>query len=138
MTPVLDYAKITDARRQLKDVYDTASANISVVIRRDFDEPVALLPKDSILRALRALVPLDPEVRFDEDGHVYVWLPGLPISADDADFDGAIGSLVAALRDYADEWVDDLRHFRNHEANWGLVNLVLLSSDDELVAHLVG
>ena len=138
MTPVLDYAKITDARSHLKDVYDAASANISVVIRRDLDAPLAVLPKDSILRALRALVPLDPQVRFGDDGHVHAWLPDLPISADGGDFDDAIDGLKDALREYADAWVDDLRHFSNHEANWGLVNLVLLSSDDELVAHLVG
>jgi hypothetical protein len=136
MAPVLDYDKITDARRHLKDVYDVASANLSVVIRRDLDDSVAILPKSSILRALQALVPLDQEVRFDEG--VYVWLPGLPISADGPDFDDAIASLVEAMRDYAAAWLEDLRHFSNHEANWGLVNLVLLSEDDELVAHLVG
>ena len=69
---------------------------------------------------------------------MHAWLPDLPISADGGDFDDAIDGLKDALREYADAWVDDLRHFSNHEANWGLVNLVLLSSDDELVAHLVG
>jgi hypothetical protein len=40
--------------------------------------------------------------------------------------------MVAALREYAEDWADHLRHASNHEKNWGLVQIIDLSSDEEL------
>lgn len=83
-------------------------------------------------------MPLNAEVSFNDDGHTYVWLPDLPISADGQDFDTAVVNLVAALRTYAQTWVEDLHNWPNHADNWGLVNLVLLSDDEQLISHITG
>lgn len=40
--------------------------------------------------------------------------------------------MVDALRDYAEEWADRLRLAPNHADNWGLVQIVALSSDEQL------
>ena len=61
-------------------------------------------------------------------------LPGLPIAADGETFDEALDEMVAALREYSQDWTDHLRHASNHQQNWGLVQIIDLSSDEELHA----
>jgi antitoxin of RelE/RelB toxin-antitoxin system len=134
---MLCFEKIADARSHLKDMYDSAQAGVPAVVRRSADPAVAVVKVESLKRALRALCPVDVEVRFGE-GSVSVWLPGMPISAEAGDFDGAVVEFIAALRDYAELWVEDLRRYPNHEEYWGLVNLILLSDDDELREHVFG
>ena len=73
-------------------------------------------------------------MRFAEQS-VSVWLPGLLVGAQGADFGSAADEFIAALRDYAHTWVEDLRNYPNHAANWALVNLVQLSNDAELRQH---
>ena len=67
-----------------------------------------------------------------ENGGWSVMLPDLPIAADGATFDDAFDEMVAALRAYAEDWSDHLRHAPNHEQNWGLVQIIDLSADEEL------
>jgi hypothetical protein len=138
MSQILEYANISDARDNFKSIYDSASANVSAVVRRKDDEPVVVVNQKNFLEALRALCPLDPQVRFSEDGSVSMWLPGIPVSSQGSDFEVAGNGLIQALRDYSLTWVEDLRRYPNHENNWGLVNLVLLSSDHALFDHLFG
>jgi hypothetical protein len=138
MSQILEYANISDARDNFKSIYDSASANVSAVVRRKDDEPVVVVNQKNFLEALRALCPLDPQVRFSEDESVSMWLPGIPVSSQGSDFEAAGDGLIQALRDYSLTWVEDLRRYPNHEDNWGLVNLVLLSSDHALFDHLFG
>jgi hypothetical protein len=58
------------------------------------------------------------------------------VAADGATLAEAVGEMVDALREYAADWVDRLSTAPNHADNWGLVQLVVLSSDDELVEWL--
>jgi hypothetical protein len=138
MSQILEYTNISDARDNFKSIYDSASANVSAVVRRKDDEPVVVINQKNFLEALRALCPLHPQVRFSEDGSVSMWLPGIPVSSQGSDFEVAGNGLIQALRDYSLTWVEDLRRYPNHEDNWGLVNLVLLSSDHALFDHLFG
>ncbi len=138
MSQVLKYANITDARDNFKLIYDSASAHISAVVQRKEDEPVAVVNLQDFLRALRALCPLNPQVRFSEDGRVSMWISGFPVSSEGSDFEAAGNELIQALRDYSLTWVEDLRRYPNHEEKWGLVNLVLLSTDQALFEHLFG
>jgi hypothetical protein len=62
----------------------------------------------------------------------------MPIAADGSTVDDAVEEFIDALRDYADDWADHLRTAPNHEANWGLVQLVELSDDDQLRAWVTG
>ena len=67
-----------------------------------------------------------------------VFLPGLPLAAEGATFDEAIGEMVQVLREYAEDWQDRLRTAPNHADNWGLVQLIALSDDGQLRDWLVG
>lgn len=137
MTTLLEYRKITEARANFKEIYDSASAHVSAVVHRDSDEPVAVVNREDLLEALRALCPIEPQVRFG-DGYVAMWVDDLPVSAQSSDLDAVTNSFLAALRDYAELWVEDLRHYPNHRSRWGIANLVLLSSDEALKAHIFG
>jgi hypothetical protein len=46
--------------------------------------------------------------------------------------------MVEALREYAQDWQDRLLNAPNHRENWGLVQLVELSTDEELRTWLNG
>ena len=138
MSSLLEFTQITAARAHLKEIYDSAERHVPAVVRREDDAPVAVVRRDDLHRALRALCPLDPQVRFADDGHVSLWLDGLPVSAQAGDLSAVERGLIEALRDYADVWVEDLSRYPHHEDAWGVVNLVLLSTDSELEAHLFG
>jgi hypothetical protein len=138
MSPILEFARITDARSRLKEIYDSAERRVPSVVQREHDAPVAVVLKADLVQALRALCPVEPQVRFAESGRVSAWIDGLPVSAEGASLGAVEQGLVDALRDYAGTWVDDLGRYPNHEQNWGIVNLVLLSDDAALIEHLFG
>jgi predicted RNase H-like HicB family nuclease len=73
-----------------------------------------------------------------EAGGWSVFIPGLPVAADGETFEQAITEMVAALRDYAEDWQDHLLHAPNHRDNWGLVQMISLSSDEQLRGWLTG
>ena len=73
-----------------------------------------------------------------EEGGWSAFVPGLPVAADGASFDEAIDELVLALREYAQDWNDRLQHAPNHRENWGIVQLVGLSTDEQLRDWLRG
>jgi predicted RNase H-like HicB family nuclease len=67
-----------------------------------------------------------------------VFMPGLPVAADGATFDDAITEMIDALREYAEDWEGHLLHAPNHRDNWGLVQLISYSDDDQLRDWLIG
>ena len=75
--------------------------------------------------------PARAEVVAEGDGWS-ILLPGLPLAADGESFEEALDEMVAALREYAEDWADHLRHASNHEQNWSLVQIIDLSSDEQL------
>lgn len=138
MSGLLEFTKITDARASMREIYDSAERHMAAVVRRENDPPVAVIRSDDLKRALRALCPIDPQVRVAPGGQVSMWIEGMPIAGEGADFEAAGNDLIDSLRAYSVTWVDDLHQFSNHQQRWGLVNLVLLSDDEELRVHLFG
>ena len=67
-----------------------------------------------------------------------MFFPGLPLLAEGDSVSDAVDDAVAVLREYAEDWVDHLGSAPNHADNWGLVQLVSLSSDEQLREWLVG
>ncbi|MGW1676452.1 type II toxin-antitoxin system HicB family antitoxin [Saccharopolyspora sp. NPDC002376] len=73
-----------------------------------------------------------------EDDGCSVFIPGLPVAADGDTVDEAIGEMVTAPREYADDWEEHLRDAPNHRLNWDLVQLVRLGDDGQLRDWLLG
>ncbi len=130
------YDSYTDARAHLKDLLDAAERGRVATVRRDA-ATTAVVDVARLRHFLASLIPSRAEV-VAEGGGWSVFIPGLPIAADGATFDEAIMEMVDALREYADDWQDHLLNSPNHRENWGLVQLISLSDDEQLRDWLVG
>ncbi|HEV7931284.1 MAG TPA: prevent-host-death protein [Actinomadura sp.] len=130
------YDSYTEARTHLKDLLDAAERGCTATVRRDTAMAV-VVDADRLRHFLGAVSQVRAEV-VAEAGGWSVFIPGLPIAADGVTFDDAIAEMVEALREYAADWQERLRDAPNHRRHWGLVQLISLSSDDQLRDWLVG
>lgn len=135
MNTSVHYESVSEARKHLKNVFDAAGQGRVSTVRRD-DGRVAVVDVERLRHFLVSVVPSRAEVVAEEGGWS-VFIPGLPVAADAESFDDAVADMVEALREYADDWQDHLRDALNHRDNWGLVQLIELSSDSDLRAWLV-
>jgi predicted RNase H-like HicB family nuclease len=130
------YDSYTDARAHLKDLLDAAEKGRVATVRRD-SATTAVVDVERLRHFLAALIPSRAEV-VAEVGGWSVFISGLPVAADGATFDEALDEMVDALREYTDDWQERLVESPNHRENWGLVQLVSLSSDEQLRDWIVG
>ncbi|HEX8305062.1 MAG TPA: hypothetical protein VF612_09300 [Jatrophihabitans sp.] len=136
MTAAVHFETYSSARTHLKDLLDAAAAGRAATVRRD-DETAAVVDAERLRYALTQLRPSEAVV-VAEAGGWSAFVPGLPIAGDGDTFDDAVSDLVMALREYADDWNDHLLTAPNHRENWGLVQLVELSTDEQLREWVLG
>ena len=127
------FDSMSEGRTHLRELLDAASRGYPAGLRR---EQVGFAVIDTRrLRQLLAVQDQRPEVVAEADGWS-VFIPGIPVAADGETLPEAVDEMVIALRDYAADWIDRLSTAPNHADNWWLVQLVELSSDDELADWL--
>ncbi len=134
--PQVHYDSYTAARNNLKSLLDAAESGLSATVRRDSATAV-VLDAERLRYFLASVVPSHAQV-VQEAGGWSVFIPGLPVAADGGTFDEAITEMVDALREYAEDWQDHLMRAANHRGNWGLVQLIILSDDEQLREWLAG
>lgn len=134
--PQVHYDSYTQARNNLKNLLDAAEDGQVATVRRDSATAV-VLDAERLRHFLASVVPSRAQV-IPEAGGWSAVIPGLPVAADGATFEEAITEMVDALREYAEDWQDHLLHASNHRENWGLVQLISLSSDEQLREWLSG
>jgi predicted RNase H-like HicB family nuclease len=134
--PAAHYDTLTEARTHFKDLLDAAESGRPASVRRDRFRG-AVLDADRLRHFLAVLLPVSAEM-VHEGGGWSIFLPGLPIAADGATVNEAVDEMVLALREYAEDWADHLLHAPNHRDNWGLVQFIALSSDDQMKGWLTG
>jgi predicted RNase H-like HicB family nuclease len=130
------YDSYTEARAHLKDLLDAAERGRVATVRRD-SSTTAVVDVERLRHFLASIIPSRAEV-VPEAGGWSVFVPGLPVSADGSSFDEAIMEMVDALREYAEDWQQRLLDAPNHRDNWGLVQLISFSDDEQLRDWLVG
>ncbi|QXJ25753.1 prevent-host-death protein [Actinomadura graeca] len=130
------YDSYTDARKHLKLLLDAAESGRTATVRRD-SATSAIVDSDRLRHYLASVSPSRAQV-VPEAGGWSIFLPGLPVAADGASLDQAVTEMIDALREYADDWQDHLLNAPNHRENWGVVQLISLSDDDQLREWLVG
>jgi len=133
---IVHYDSYTEARAHLKDLLDAAERGRVATVRRDA-ATTAVVDVERLRHSLASLCPSRAQV-VAEAGGWSVFIPGLPVAADGASFAEAVSEMIVALREYADDWQDRLLDAPNHQNNWGLVQLISLSDDDQLREWLVG
>jgi predicted RNase H-like HicB family nuclease len=126
----------TEARAHLKDLLDAAERGRVATVRRD-SARTAVVDVERLRYFLASIVPSRAQV-VAEGGGWSVFIPGLPVAADGANFDEAITEMIDALREYAEDWQERLLDAPNHRDNWGLVQLISHSDDEQLRDWLVG
>jgi len=132
---IVHYDSYTDARAHLKDLLDAAEKGRVATVRRD-SSTTAVVDAERLRHFLASLTCRAEVV--SEAGGWSVFISGLPVAADGATFDEAVTEMIDALREYADDWQERLLDSPNHRENWGLVQLISLSSDDQLRDWIVG
>jgi hypothetical protein len=130
-----EYARVADARSALKDVFDVAADGAPVTVRRD-RQRFAVVDAARLRDVLSSVGPQAQVVA--ENGGWSLFFPGLPIAAEGDSLNDVFDEAIVVLREYAQDWVDRLHRAPNHADNWGLVQLVSLSSDDQLREWLTG
>src|SRR5260370_20111001 len=134
--PAVHYESSSAARQNFKDRWDAAGRGQVATVRR-YSGTAAVLDAGRLRQFLAAVAPSRAKVWAGAGGWS-VFIPGLPLAADGDSLDDAITDMIEALREYAHDWQDRLLNAPNHRDNLGLVQLVELSSDDELRTLLQG
>lgn len=135
MTAIVEYPNVASARANFKDLVDAAVAGVPSHLHRD-SQDIALVDADRLRYFLGHITSSADVVA--EAGGWSVLIPGVPVAADGGTFDEAISEMIVALREYAEDWSDHLRLAPNHRDHWGLVQLIGLSSDEQLTEWLTG
>jgi predicted RNase H-like HicB family nuclease len=133
---ITHYDSYTEARAHLKDLLDAAERGRVATVRRDANR-TAVVEAERLRSVLASLLPSKAQV-VAEAGGWSVFIPGLPVAADGDTYAEAVDEMIDALREYADDWQDHLLDAPNHVQNWGLVQLISLSDDDQLRDWLTG
>jgi fibrillarin-like rRNA methylase len=113
-----------------------AAFDSQVVTVKVADQTVAVVDADVFRTHLARTVPANAQV-FEEDGAVAIVLPGRPFAVESTSLPESFEEVIDVLREYAADWQARLHAAPNHD-NWALVQLVELSSDEELTAWLTG
>lgn len=124
------FGSYTVARTNLRDLLDSAHTGRVTTIDRE-RERFAVVDADVLRTQLAALRPSGAVVAA-EGGGWSAFLPGLPVSGEGTDLDGALDDLIDAMREYAADWNERLLDAPNHRGNWALVSLTELSDDAQL------
>ncbi|MFT4164693.1 MAG: hypothetical protein QM650_05580 [Microlunatus sp.] len=124
------FATVTEARKHFSDLITAAESGRPGTVQRERHR-AAVVDAERLRASFSRLLPANVEA-VPEAGGWSIFLTGLPIAADGDTFDSALDELIDALREYAEDWSDHLRHAPNHEQNWDLVQLVELSTDEQL------
>ncbi len=132
----LHYDSCSEARAHLKDLLDAAERGRVATVRRESANAVELDAR-RLRQLLASVVPSHARVAAEAGGWS-VFIPGLPVAADGPTFDEAIGEMVQALREYAEDRDERLLDAPNHRDHWGVVQLISLSDDDQLRDWLTG
>lgn len=136
MAAVAHFGSVTQGRAHFKELLDAAQAGRPASVTRATSR-TAMVDAERLRRALATLSPSSASVVAEADGWS-VFIPGLPVAADGNTLDEALDEMVAALREYAEDWADRLLVAPNHADHWGLVQLIELSTDQQLKAWLTG
>lgn len=135
MPAVVDYATTVAARSNFKAVLDVAAKGQAVTIGRATGSTAAVTDAEQLRGYFELTIPARAGVVI-ENGNYVVIMEGRPFASEGATLEDALQDLVLTLREYAEDWFARLRSAPNHKDQWGLVNFVKLSSDEQLEAWL--
>lgn len=126
----------SQARANIKDILDASQGGRAVSVERG-SRTSAVVDGERLRKHFASTVSAKPEA-IKDDGAWVMRIPGLPIAVEANLYEDAITELVCALQEYAEDWHGRLGHAPNHAGNWGLVQLVELSTEEQLKRWVTG
>lgn len=131
---MLQELTITDARKQLSNLFDSAyNAYKPVMVKRKQTEKVLILRKD-LQQMILSEFTLKPEVLLEEDGSVTLSLDTLEIYVNAEDKQKAEEELIKELKIYAQDYIQRSQLFLNapnRRAHFPYIMRILLCEDDK-------
>lgn len=125
----VSFPGVASVRADLKSALDAAAIGTPVAFERD-RKTFAVVDADRLRRTL-SILAARPEVAHAGDRWELFFI-GIPVDAEGGSLDELYADAVVSLREYADDWTERLYMAPNHADNWGLVQLVALSTDEQL------
>ena len=123
---------LTHARKMISGLMDSVLAGgLRVINRRQ--ESVALVSAKALEQLLAEAYRFHPEVYFDGESGVALWLPELGVGAEADDLPEAQDALVGAVLDYVASWEEELRRAPNHAARFGWVYRIELAEQRDAI-----
>ena len=130
------YPSVSAARDNIKLILDAAERGQVVSVERNAHRS-AIVDAARLQAFFSTTVAPNAEIR-QEDAAWVITMPGRPIAAEASSYEGALTEIIDALREYAADWNERLLTAPNHQHNWGLVQLIAYSTDEQLLAWLTG
>lgn len=131
--PALNYSS-SNARQHFSSVLDAAEHGRVVMVNRGKARS-AVVSADRLRQYLSLTTPARTRTTID-DGAYVVFLEDRPFVSEGETLEAAVADLIESLREYAEDWVERLQYAPNHADAWGLVQLVSLSTDEQLADWL--
>ena len=135
--PAPHYTSYTEARTHLKDLLDASARNQLPTVQRD-NELHIVVSADRMRRILEQANPSRAQSEAQSHGGWAMFTAHPPLAVEGADFDATVDEMVGELREYAEDWDNHLGTAPNHRDYWGVVQLVKLSTDEQLREWLRG
>lgn len=131
MSITIDYPSYSSAREKLKDVLDAVDQGKTVTLAREGSVSI-VVPlerlRDYFFRTVSPKISV-----FKEKGITVALMTDRPFAAEGVDVDSALSELIIVLREYASDWEQRLKDAPNHKQNWALVQLIKVSTDEQLL-----
>lgn len=130
------YDSASAARADFKGLLDAAESGRVVTVERA-NHRAAVVDAERLRDYFVRTVLANAEI-FAEDDAWVILMPGRPFAAEAGGYDEVVTEMIEVLREYAEDWQDHLVTVPNHAQNWGLVQLIELSTDEQLRSWLLG
>lgn len=131
---VLEF-NVAQARSHIKEALDAAEEGLPVNVIRA-GRRSALVEGERLRQTLAQLRPSNAQTVCEDEAWT-IFIPELPLAAEGPTLDAAISTMIEELRLYASDWVDHLHVAPNHSMHWAVVQLITLSTDEQLKDWLV-
>lgn len=126
----------TEARTHWRDIMDASSAGIPVTISRQDSTASAVTDAEQLRRYLSQSLSPRALTYFENGVHALV-LNQRGFVSEGETIEEAIDDMVSQLREYVEDWAEHFSTAPNHADNWALVQLVSLSTDEQVREWLV-
>jgi len=129
--------KASEARNHWADLLDAAASGDWQRVEPLRREPVILASQRQLARLLELAAPFAPEVLYEDDDSVSIWLNEFDVYGSGDSLEEAAGDLLESVREYVDDWEEDLKLAPNHRDRIWHVRRVQLAGDDEQLCRII-